>query len=105
MVAAMFGVGLLGFSLRRKKYFKRLTLMSLYLSVCGGAVLGLSSCSSKQLGAAPVLTTPAGSYSVRVTAKQTGSKVVPGSQPGTTVTVYGNQNQMSIPYTVNVVVN
>ncbi len=69
-----------------------------------GAAAGLSACSSAQIGASPVLTTPKGTYTVTVTAKQVGSKTVPGSTPGTVVLVQGNGNQMSIPFTMSVAV-
>jgi hypothetical protein len=105
-LAAIFGFGLLGICLRRKRSIKALTLMAVCVSFLGAAVMGMTSCSSKQLGAAPTLTTPAGTYSVTVTAKQTGSKMVqaPGQPIGTLIPVYGSHNQMSIPFSVSVVV-
>ena len=102
--AMLFGLGLMGLAVRRKRSLKGLVLTAVSVMLCGGLMAGVTACSSKQLSAAPILTTPTGTYTVTVTAKQTGSKVVPGSQPGTTVTVYGNHNQVSIPFTMSVAV-
>ena len=43
-------------------------------------------------------------YDVTVTAKEVGSTTIPGSTPGSTTTIYGNQNQVSLPFTVNVTI-
>jgi sugar lactone lactonase YvrE len=102
--ATMFGLGLLGLTLRRKRSLRGLVLTVVCVLFCSGMVAGITACSSKQLSAAPILTTPGGTYTVTVTAKQTGSRQVPGSQAGQTLTVYGNQNQMSIPFTMKVTV-
>jgi hypothetical protein len=103
--AAMFGLGLVGLAFVRKRGLRTSLFSFLCLLAFSGAVAGVSACGSgSSNGAAPVLTTPAGTYSVTVTAKQTGSKTVPGSTPGTTVTVQGNGNQMSIPFSVSVTV-
>jgi hypothetical protein len=102
--AAMFGLGLLGLTLRRKRSLRGLVLTVACVMLCSGMIVGVTACSSKQLSAAPVLTTPGGTYTVTVTAKQAGSRVVPGQQAGQTVTVYGDENQMSIPFTMSVTV-
>jgi hypothetical protein len=102
--ATMFGLGLLGLTLRKRKSLRGLVLTIFCVTICSAATLGVTACSSKQLSAAPSLSTPAGTYKVTVTAKETGSRVVPGSQPGTTQIVYGNENQVSVPFTVSVTV-
>jgi hypothetical protein len=103
--AAMFGMGLLGLAFRRKKDLRSALFSVLCLLVFAGTVAGVSACGSGTSGGAtPILTTPAGTYSVTVTAKQAGSKVIPGSKPGTTQIVYGNGNQMSLPFSVSVTV-
>jgi hypothetical protein len=102
--AGLFGVGLLSFAFRRKKLFRTPLLRVVGLLLFTGAALGLSACSTKDISAVPVLTTPQGTYNITVTAKQVGSKTVPGSTPGTTVTVQGNGNQMSYPFQMSVVV-
>ncbi len=103
--AALFGAGLLGLAFGRRKsgWRQRLTLMT-GLLVLSGAVAGMTSCTSANLTSAPVLTTPSGMYQVTVTAKQVGSATVPGSTPGSTQPVYGNQNQVSLPFTMNVTI-
>lgn len=102
--AAMFGFGLLGLAFGKKRTLRGSLLSIVCLILFSGAVAGVSGCSTAQIGAAPVLTTPKGTYTVSVTAKQVGSKTVPGSTAGTTVSVQGNGNQMSIPFTMSVVV-
>lgn len=102
--AAMFGLGLLGLAFGRKKGLRTSLLNVICLLVFTGAVLSVSACGTGQIGATPILTTPTGTYSITVTAKQTGSKTIPGSTPGTTVVVQGNGNQMSIPFTMSVTV-
>ena len=102
--AAMFGFSLLGLGFGRKRALRASLLSVLCLLLFSGMVTGLSACSTAQIGAAPILTTPKGTYNVIVTAKQVGSKIVPGNTPGTTVNVQGNGNVMSIPYTVSVLV-
>jgi hypothetical protein len=102
--AAMFGLGLLGLFAGRKRG-PRISLFNvLCLFVLTGAAAGVSACGSGTSGTgAPILTTPAGTYAVTVTAKQTGSKTVTNTD-GTTTAVYGNGNQVSIPFSVSVVV-
>jgi sugar lactone lactonase YvrE len=103
--AAIFGLGLLGLALRGRKSLRGLVLTTICVLLCGGMVAGLTSCSSKQLGATPQLTTPAGTYTVTVTAKQTGSKVVPNpTAGGAPLTVYGTGSEMSIPFTMSITV-
>ncbi len=102
--AAMFGVSLLGLAFGRKRGLR----VSLFNAVCllflSGMVAGVVACGSGTTGNTPILTTPTGTYSVTVTAKQVGSRSIPGSTPGTIVVVQGNGNQMSIPFTVSVAV-
>ena len=104
-VYAVLGLGLLGLIAGRKKRlppgFHRLACF-LLLAV---AVAGLSSCSTTNISPNPVLITPKGNYMITVTAKQTGSKLVPSpSAGGAPLTVYGSGNQMSILFTMNVTV-
>jgi hypothetical protein len=99
--AAMFGVGLVGLAFGRKSGRKARILMLICLVILTGALAGMTACSTTTLGSAPVLTTPSGTYSnVIVTAQQVGSTIVPGSQGP--ITLYGSQNQMSLPYTMTV---
>ncbi len=100
--AAMFGVGLAGLAFGRKSGRKGRILMLLCLVILTGAIVGMTACSTKILGTSPVLTTPSGTYSVIITAQEVGGVVVQGAQGP--ITVYGSQNQISLPYTINVTV-
>jgi hypothetical protein len=99
--ATLFGFGLLGLAFGKKRRSLRgiaLTLTLLLLS--SGLAAGISGCSTQQLGTTSSTTSPAGNYTVSVTAKQVGSRtvtVVPGI-------VYGNGNQMSLPFSMNLTV-
>jgi hypothetical protein len=99
--AAMFGFGLLGFAFSRKKKSVRGSLpMLVCLLFCSGIMASISGCSTKQLGTTTGNATPAGTYMVTVTAKQVGSQTITAN-PGIT---YGNSNQMSLPFTMNVTI-
>ncbi len=103
--AAMFGLSLLGLAFGRKRGLRVSLFSVLCILMLSGMVAGVVACGSGQKSTnVPVLNTPAGTYNVTVTAKQTGSKTVPGSLPGTTVVVSGNGNLMSLPFTLNVTV-
>lgn len=97
----MFGVGLVGLAFGRKSGRKARISMLICLVILTSALAGMTGCSTTTLGSAPVLTTPSGAYSnVIVTAQQVGSEIVPGSQGP--ITLYGSQNQISLPYTMTV---
>jgi hypothetical protein len=97
---AVFVVSLLGLAFGKKRSLRSALISGMCLLLFSGAIAGLSACSTAQIGTTPILTTQKGTYTITVTAKQVGSKVIPGSTPGTTQTVYGNGNQMSIPFTM-----
>jgi sugar lactone lactonase YvrE len=99
--AAMFGFGLLGFAFSRKKKSVRGSLPTLVcLLLCTGIMASISGCSTKQLGTTAGNSTPAGTYTVTITAKQVGSQIIT-QNPGIT---YGNSNQVSLPFTMNVTI-
>ena len=100
--AAMFGLGMLGFVFGKKRSIRGRVLTVICLLICGGVLGGISGCSTTQLGGSTATPTPAGAFTVTVTAKQVGSQVIVSS--GQTSTVYGNQNQVSLPFTMNVTV-
>jgi hypothetical protein len=106
--AAMFGLGLLGvaFGKRRKLMRKGMpALLSLFLAVAAMAGIGaMSGCSTQQLGTNNATTTPAGTYAVVVTARQVGSRTLPVTLADPNGIVYGNGDQMSLPFTINVTV-
>lgn len=101
-VALLFGCGLIGLVARRR--FKDARLFTwLFVLILGAAALGLTSCTGntfKQESSAAV--TPSGTYAVTVTAQQVGSTIVMVN--GVPTTLYGNLNQISLPYTLEVTV-
>lgn len=101
-LAVLLGFGVLGLSSRRRRTLRQFLLTAACVLACGVMIAGVTACSSKQFGSAPVLNTPSGSYTISVTAKQTGSKVV--IVGGAPVTISGNHNLMSVPFTMNVTV-
>ncbi|HLI76069.1 MAG TPA: Ig-like domain repeat protein [Acidobacteriaceae bacterium] len=98
--AAIFGLGLLGLTFGKRKSLRGRLLLVICLLSCGGVMAGISGCSTTQLGTTTGNPTPSGTYTVQVTAKQVGSQAVSGTPPIT----YGNQNEMSLPFTVNLTV-
>jgi hypothetical protein len=119
--AAIFGFGMIGLFFRRKAFEKSRMLLMVCLMIVGGALAGsLTACSTTNLSANPVLNTPSGTYAVTVTAQQVGTVCVPttGSSADCNVgvaqaswaapfngfAVYGSQNQVSLPFYVNVTI-
>ena len=100
--AVLFGFGLIGLvSGRRFKNARLLTLAC--IMTLTGATLGLTACSSNNFATeSSVTTTPAGAYPVTITAQQVGSISVLVN--GTPTILYGNLNQVSLPYTLEVTV-
>ncbi len=102
--AGILGLGMLGLAWGRKKTL-RASLFRVLCALSFTALLAsVSACSSANISATPVLTTPKGTYTITVTAKQTGSRTIPGATPGTTQVVYGNGLQMSVPFTMSVTI-
>lgn len=99
-LAAMFGMGVLAFVFSKRKALRVRLLTLGCVTLCFGVLGGLSGCSSTQLGGNAAQATPTGTYKVQVTAKQVGSQVIT-QYPGIT---YGNSNQMSLPFTINVTI-
>jgi hypothetical protein len=103
--AAMFGCGLIGLFFRRKLGRKGRLLLILCMVVLSGALAGsLTACNTTNLSPASVLSTPSGTYAVTITAQQVGSQVITLSS-GSQVTIYGSQNQVSLPFIINVTVH
>jgi hypothetical protein len=99
--AAMFGFGLLGLVFGKRKSLRRSIPTLICLLLCAGIIAGISGCSTTQLGTTSSTVTPAGTFTVLVTAKQVGSQVITANP----FIVYGNGNQMSLPFSLNVTVN
>lgn len=107
--AAMFGLGLLGLGFRRKARRWGSLMLLACVTLCGAGMVGITACSTTNLMPknSNSSVTPAGTYNVTVTAKEMGTIQVqaPGQPAGVTETVYGNSNQMSLPYTIAVTIN
>ncbi|HEY5328997.1 MAG TPA: Ig-like domain repeat protein [Acidobacteriaceae bacterium] len=99
--AAMFGLGLFSFAFGKKKSLRARVPTLVCLLLCGGIMMGISGCSTKQLGAtSTTVATPAGTYTVLVTARQVGSQTIT-AVPGIT---YGNGHQVSLPFSMTLTV-
>jgi hypothetical protein len=99
-LAALFGAGLLGLIFGRRK---NRIFMVLCLFLLGGAFLGVTACSTANFVPATDVSTPSGTYAVTITAQQVTSIQVPNPLGGTS-TIYGSNNQISVPFTINLVV-
>jgi hypothetical protein len=97
---AMLGLGMLGLAFGRRRSLRSRIGTLAVLALCCGILAGVSGCSTTQLGGNSSPVTPAGTYTVLVTAKQVGSQVIT-QNPFIT---YGNGNQMSLPFTGQVTV-
>ena len=97
---AMLGLGVLSLAFGRRRSLRGRIGTLAVLAVCCGILAGASGCSTTQLGGNTAQVTPAGTYTVQVTAKQVGSEVIT-QNPGIT---YGNGNQMSLPFTMQVTI-
>jgi len=99
--AAMFGLGLFSFAFGKKKSLRARVPTLVCLLLCGGIMIGISGCSTKQLGAnSTTVATPAGTYKVLLTARQVGSQAIT-AVPGIT---YGNGHQVSLPFSMTLTV-
>jgi hypothetical protein len=106
--ASIFGLGLLGLTSRRKvTRFRNLSTIACAL-LWGGALIGITACSTTTLGTATATSgvTPTGTYWVTVTANQAGNLMIPGLSynQGVPNLIPGNGDQMSLPYTINVTI-
>jgi hypothetical protein len=101
--AAIYGVGMFGLFFRRRAFAKHRLWMMLMLMLAGTVLAGsLTACSTTNLSPQAKLATPAGTYAVTITARQTGSQTI--NLANGPVQVYGSQNQVSLPFYVNVTV-
>lgn len=104
--ASIFGLGLLGLAFRRKVTRFRNLLMIACALLWGGALIGITACSTTTLGTEKTGITPTGTYWVTVTASQAGTMVIPPLiyNNYTANLIPGNGDQMSLPYTINVTI-
>jgi len=114
-LASIFGLGMIGLFLRRKEFEKWRRRMMVLLMIVGGALsVTLTACNTTNLATETQLASPAGSYAVTITATQVGTQCVPqaGTSPNPCTTptggsgdlVYGSNNQVSLPYYINLTV-
>jgi sugar lactone lactonase YvrE len=118
-LAAIFGFGMIGLFFRRRTFEKgRLLLMVLLMIVGSALAVSITACNTTTLTTGASLSTPTGTYAVTITADEVGTLCV--SEPGSSgdncivsgsgstsdngILVYGTQNQVSIPFYVNVTV-
>jgi hypothetical protein len=118
-LAAIFSFGMLGLFIRRRTFEKGRMLLMVFLMIVGGALaVSVTACNTTTLTPLASLKTPAGTYPVTITADEVGALcvsepggagdncIVPGSGSTTNngIKVYGTQNQVSIPFYINVTV-
>lgn len=113
-LASLFGLGMIGLFVRRKAFEKAHRLMMVLLMVVAGALaVTLSACNTSNLSPLAQITTPPGTYAVNITATQVGSQCVASSSPKLLCTtgtgqqgtiVNGSNNQVSLPYYINLTV-
>jgi hypothetical protein len=118
-LATIFGFGMLGLFFKRKTFEKGRMLLMVFLMVAGGALaVSITACNTTTLAPLAALNTPAGTYPVTITADETGSLCVSepggagdncivsgsGSTSNNGIKVYGTENQVSIPFYINVAV-
>ena len=104
ILAATALLGTFGLLLTRRRLPRPMVHLVAFVTL-GSALMGMTSCSSGSFGQKSVLTTPPGTYTIQVVAKQAGSLQVPApGKPGVTVTVVGSGNQVSVPYAVTLTV-
>lgn len=118
-LASIFGFGMLGLFFRRRAFEKGRMMLMVILMVVGGALaVSITACNTTTLSSGSTLSTPAGTYAMTVTADEAGTLCVSepggagdncivsgsGSTSNNGVLVYGTQNQVSLPFYVNVTV-
>jgi hypothetical protein len=118
-LAAIFSFGMIGLFFRRRTFEKGRMLLMVFLMIVGGALaISVTACNTTTLATLASLKTPAGTYPVTITADEVGSLcvsepggagdncIVPGSGSTTNngIQVYGTENQVSIPFYINVTV-
>ncbi len=118
-LAAIFGFGMIGLFFRRRAFEKGGMLLMVLLMIVGGALaVGITACNTTVLSTQTSLNTPAGTYPVTITADEVGTLCI--SSPGNSsdncivagsgattnngILVYGTQNQVSLPFYVNLTV-
>ena len=105
---------MIGLFIRRRAFEKaRRLLMMVLMIVGGGLAVTLSACNTTNLAPLAQLATPSGTYAVTITASQVGTQCVPLQSTSSNCTtasggqgklVAGSNNQVSLPYYINLTV-
>jgi len=118
-LAAIFGFGMIGLFFRRKAFERARLMTMVFLMIVGTALaVSITACNTTILTPGSTLATPAGTYAVTITADQVGTQcisspggagdncIVPGSGASSNngILVYGTQNQVSLPFYINLTV-
>ena len=113
-LAGIFGVGMIGLFIRRKAFQKgRLLLMAVLMVIAPALAASITACSTTNLLPQSELKSPSGTYAVTVTAQQVGDQCEPSGPLGSNCTTtsggpgqlaHGSNNPVSLPFTVNVMV-
>jgi hypothetical protein len=102
-LASVFGLGMMGLFFRRKAFEKGRLLLMVILMIFGGTLaVSITACNTTNLAPNAALSTPAGTYAVTITAQQVGAQSI--SLPTGPVQIYGSQNQVSLPFYINVTI-
>jgi hypothetical protein len=116
--AAIFGAGMFGLFFSRKRFNKARMGLMVFLMVVGGLLAGsITACNTTNFATTTEATTP-GTYAVTISAQQVGSECIAqvssnddcyvgGVNTGNGfngISVYGSNNQVSLPFYINVTV-
>jgi hypothetical protein len=102
-LAALFGFGMVGLFFRRRAFERGSRLLMVLLMIVGGALaVSVTACSTTNLSPQSALTSPPGTYPMTITASEVGTQTI--NLATGSVTIYGTQNQVSLPFVVNVTV-
>jgi hypothetical protein len=116
-LAAVFGFGMIGLFFRRRAFEKGRALLVVFLMIaCGALAVSITACNTTVLAPQSKLTTPAGTYAVTITASEVGTLCISqaggagnncivagsGSTTNNGLLVYGTENQVSLPFYINV---
>ncbi|MGB6745093.1 MAG: NHL repeat-containing protein, partial [Terracidiphilus sp.] len=102
-LGALFGFGMVGLFFRRRAFEKGHRLLMILLMIVGGALaVSVTACSTTNLSPQSSLASTPGTYPMTITASEVGTQTI--NLATGAVTIYGTQNQVSLPFVVNVTV-
>jgi len=113
-LAALFGFGMIGLFVRRRAFEKgRKLLMILLMVIAPALAISITACGTTNLSPEAVLSSPAGTYAVTITAQQVGDQCEPSGSKGSNCTTssggtgqiaHGSNNPVALPFYINVTV-